>query len=52
MAVVFVAHNQCILLSVKLMFKKLCEMVSTAHEMQICKFLFHKLFDMAYTILS
>jgi len=44
MAVVFIAHNQCILLYMKLRFKKLCEMVNTAHEMQICKFLFHRLF--------
>jgi len=52
MEVVFVAHNQCILLYVKMSFKKLCEVVNTAHEMQIYKFLYHRLFDMAYTILS
>lgn len=52
MAVVFVARNQCILLNVKLRFKKLCEMVSTAHEVQICKLLFYRLFGMAYTVSS
>jgi len=48
----FCAHNQCILLYLKLRFKKLCEMFTTAHEMQIYKFVCHRLFDMAYTILS
>jgi len=52
MAVGFVAHNHCILFYVEMSFKKLCEVVSTAHEMQIYKSLYHRLFDVAYTMLS